>query len=130
MAESKKDKPESDFYLLYPSKHGSRSDKREMLGHFENLTQVVAAGFNPSSVPAKFMNKDHKQGGLLIMNNDDPCQIESVLKTKQLSQLQKCQDFFAYLFEFGYDWVTCTDMNVSRSPGFKSFLCIYGGPGV
>ncbi len=73
MAESKKDKPESDFYLLYPSKHGSRSDKQKMLGHFKNLTQVVAAGFNASSAPVKFMNKDHKQGGLLIMNNDDLC---------------------------------------------------------
>ena len=38
-AESKKDKPESDFYLLYPSKHGRRSDERELLGHFENLTR-------------------------------------------------------------------------------------------
>ena len=28
MAESKKDKPESDFYLLYPSKHCGRSNKR------------------------------------------------------------------------------------------------------
>ena len=46
MAESKKDEPESDFYFLYPSKHGSRSDKWEMLGHFKNLTQVVAAGFD------------------------------------------------------------------------------------
>ena len=73
MAKSKMDTPESDFYLLYPSKHGSRSDKQKMLGHFKNLTQVVAAGFNASSAPVKFMNKDHKQGGLLIMNNDDLC---------------------------------------------------------
>ncbi len=56
MAESKKDKPESEFYLLYPSKHCRRSDKRELLGHFENLTQVVAAGFDASSEPAMFMS--------------------------------------------------------------------------
>ncbi len=76
------------------------------------------------------MNKDHKQGGLLIMNNDDLCQIESALKTKQLSQLQKCQDFFAYLFEFVYDLAISPDMNVSLSPRFESFLCIYGRRGV
>ena len=130
MAKSKKDKPETDFYLLYPSKHGSRSNKWDVLGHFENLTQVVAAGFNASSVPAMFMNKNHEQGGLLIMNNANLCQIESVLKTKILSQLQKCQEFIAYLFEFGYDLAINPDMNVSCSPGFKSFLCIYGGSGV
>ncbi len=62
-----------------------------MLGHFENLAQVVAAGFDSSSAPAMFMNKNHEQGGLLIMNNDDLRQIDSVLKSKQLSQLQKCQ---------------------------------------
>ncbi len=127
MAELKKDKPETDFYLLYLSKHGSRSDKRDVLGH---LVQVVAAGFDSSSAPAMFMNKNHKQRGLLIMNNDDLCQIDLVLKLKQLSQLQKCQEFIVYLFEFGYDLAINPDMNVSRSPGFESFLCIYGGSGV
>ncbi len=101
-----------------------------MLGHFKNLAQVVAAGFDSSSAPPMFMNKNHKQGGLLIMNNDALHQIDSVLKLKQLSQLQKCQEFIAYLFEFGYDLVINPDMNVSRRPGFESFLCIYGGSGV
>jgi hypothetical protein len=130
MAESKKDKPESEFYLLYPSKHGRRCNRRELLGHFENLMQVVAAGFDASSEPAMFMNKNSKQGGLLIMNNDDLCRIESVLKTKHLSQLQKCQEFIAYLFEFVYNLAINPDINVSRSPGFESFMCIYGGSGV
>jgi hypothetical protein len=71
MAESKKDNPESDFYLLYLLKHGRRSNKGELLGHFEDLTQVAAAGFDASSEPAMFMNKNNEQGGLLIMNNDD-----------------------------------------------------------
>ncbi len=43
------------------------------LGNFENLMQVVAAGFDASSEPAMFMNKNNEQGGLLIMNNDDIC---------------------------------------------------------
>ena len=101
-----------------------------MLGHFENLTQVVAPGFDASSEPAMFMSKNNEQGGLLIMNNDDLRRIDSVLKTKHLSQLQKCQEFIAYLFEFGYDLAINPDMNISRSPGFESFLCIYGGSGV
>jgi len=70
-----------------------------VLGHFQNLTQVVKAGFDASSAPAMFMNYDHDQGGLLIiMKNDDLCQIATVLKTKHLSQLQKCQDFATYIF--------------------------------
>jgi hypothetical protein len=130
MAESKRDKPETYFYLLYPSKHGSRSDKQDMLGHFKNLTQVVRAGFDSSSAPAMFKNKNHEQGGLLIMNNNDLRRIDLVLNTKHLSQLQKCQELIAYLFELGYDLAINPDMNVSCSPGFESFLCIYGGSGV
>jgi hypothetical protein len=99
-------------------------------GHFENLTQVVAAGFNASSAPAMFVSKNHEQGRLLIMKNDDLCQKELVLKMKHLYRLQKCQDFVAYLFEFGYDLAINPDMNISHSPGFESFLCIYGGSGV
>jgi hypothetical protein len=64
------------------------------------------------------------------MNNNDFHRIESVLKTKHLSQLQKCQELIVYLFELGYDLAINPDMNVSRSPGFESFLCINGGSGV
>ena len=77
-----------------------------------------------------FMSKNNEQGGLLIMNNHDLRRIDSVLKTKHLSQLQKCQEFIVYLFEFGYNLAINPDMNISRSPGFESFLCIYGGSGV
>ena len=86
-----------------------------MLGHFQNLTQVVKAGFDASSAPAMFMNYDHDQGGLLIiMKNDDLCQITTVLKMKHLSQLQKCQDFAMYIFEFENDLPINPDLNVSR----------------
>jgi hypothetical protein len=59
VAKSKKDKPETDLYILYPSKHGSRNNKRDVLGHFENLTQVVVDRFDASSVPAMLMDKNH-----------------------------------------------------------------------
>jgi hypothetical protein len=60
-----------------------------VLDHFEKFNQIVAAGFDASSAPAMLMNKNHKQWGLLIMNNDDLCQIELVLKTKLLIQTAK-----------------------------------------
>ena len=95
-----------------------------MLGHFQNLTQVVTAGFDASSAPAMFMNYDHDQGGLLIiMKNDDLCRIATVLKTKHLSQLQKCQDFATYIFEFEYVVSINPDLNVSRRQlGCEFFL--------
>jgi len=70
-----------------------------------------------------FTNKNNEQGGLLIMNNDDLRRIESVLKTKHLSQLQKCQEFIAYLFEFVYDLAINPDMNVSLQG--SSHSCVF-----
>ena len=73
------------------------------------------------------MEKDHTQGGLLIMNDEDRNHIESALKSKELSTLQKCQEYIAYLLELGYDLSICPEHNVSRSPGFESFLGVYRG---
>ena len=124
---SKAENPDSNFYLMYPSRESVRSNLRGKQGFFEHLTPMVAAGFDPDSEAALCMEKDHTQGGLLIMSDDDRNHIESALKTKKLSTLQKCQEYIAYLLELGYDLAICPEHNVSRSPGFESFLGVYGG---
>ena len=84
--------------------YGKRRDKRDKLGCFKHLTQVIVAGFDPSSKPAKILDKDHTSGGLLIMNAENQRRIKSSLK-KDLTSIQKHQETIAYLFEFGYDLV-------------------------
>ncbi len=54
---AKEEKSSSHFYFLYPSMNGKRRDKRDKLGCFEHLTQVIAAGFDPSSKPAKIFGQ-------------------------------------------------------------------------
>ena len=88
---------------------------------------MVAAGFDPDSEAALCMEKDHTQGGLLIMSDKDRNHIESALKTKKLSTLQKCQEYIAYLLELGYNMSICPEHNISRSPGFESFLGVSRG---
>jgi hypothetical protein len=82
---------------MYPSSQGKRHDKRDKLGCFEYLTQVIAAGFDPTSEPAIHINKDCKEGGVLILSKDDQCQIGSCLK-KELTAVQKFQgsDFLPF----------------------------------
>ncbi len=72
------------------------------------------------------VNKDYKEGGLLIMCKDDQHRITSCLK-KELTAMQKFQEVIAYLFEFWYDLALSLENNVSRSPGFESILGIFGG---
>jgi hypothetical protein len=65
---------------MYPSTEGKKKDKRDKLESFEHLTQVIAAGFDPTSEAAMQVNKDCKEGELLIMSKDDQCRIASCLK--------------------------------------------------
>ncbi len=86
---SKEEKSSSHFYFMYPSTEGKTKDKREKLGSFEHLNQVIAAGFDPTSEAAMHVNKDCKEGGLLIMSRkDDQCWIASCLK-KELTAVHK-----------------------------------------
>jgi hypothetical protein len=71
--------------------YGKRRDKRDKLGFFEHLTQVIASGFDPSSEPAKILDKNHTSGGLLIMNAEDQRRIKSSLK-KDFTSIQKHQE--------------------------------------
>mmetsp|Transcript_21923 Transcript_21923/g.46278 ORF Transcript_21923/g.46278 Transcript_21923/m.46278 type:complete len:276 (+) Transcript_21923:393-1220(+) len=49
LAEAKKSKAGSDFYFMYPSRGSTRAAKRGTRGLFENLSHVIAAGFDPSA---------------------------------------------------------------------------------
>ncbi len=126
LAASKEEKSSSHFYFMYPLKEGKRKEKRDKLGCFEHLTQIIGAGFNPVSKPAMQVNKNYNEGGLLIMSKDDERRIKSCLK-KEFIAVQKFQEVIAYLFEFGYDLALSPENNVSRSPRFESILGIFRG---
>ena len=126
LAASKEEKSSSHFYFMYHSKEGKRKEKRDKLGCFEHLTQIIGAGFDPASEPAMQAIKNYNQGGLLVMSKDDERRIKLCLK-KELMAVQKFQEVIAYLFEFGYNLALSPENNVSRSPGFESILGIFGG---
>jgi len=111
---------------MYPSKEGKSKEKRDKLGFFKHLTQIIGSGFDPASEPAMQAIKNYNQGGLLIMNQDDEHWIRFCLK-KELTAVQKFQEVIAYLFEFGYNLALSPENNVSCSPGFESILGIFGG---
>ncbi len=121
LAASKEKKSSSHFYFRYPSREGKGKEKRDKLGCFEHLTQIIAVGFDPSSKPATQVDNNYDEGGLLIMSKDDERRIKSCLK-KELTVVQKFQEVISYLFELGYDLALSPENNVSRSPGFESIL--------
>ena len=120
-------KSTSNFYFLYPSRTTQRSEKRDKQGVFESRIPVIAAGFEPNSLPATSVGRDYKEGGILIFSETDKSLIKSSTKGKKMIDLEKFQSILAYQFEFGYDLAINPNLNVSRSPGFESFLGIFGG---
>ena len=124
---AKAEKSSSNFYFMYPSQTSKRSEKRDRRGVFEILTPVIAAGFDPTSEIAKSVAHDFKEGGILVLSNDDKVRIKSSMKNKTRTEIEKFQSILAYQFEFGYDIAISHALNVSKSPGFESFLGIFGG---
>jgi hypothetical protein len=106
---------------MYPSTEGKRKDKRDYLGCFEHLTQVIAAGFDPTSEAALHVNKECKEGGLLVMSKDDQHWIASCLK-KELTAEQKNQEVIAYLFAFGYNLALSPERMFPRVPHLSQYL--------
>ena len=114
---SKEAQSSSNFYFFYPSLESTRITSVTKRGAFERLDQLVAAGFAPTSTAAQTMDKDWKEGGLLILSDEDKEQIKK--KFGRVSELQKFQDICAYQLEYGYDLAIAP--MYQRAPG--SNLC-------
>ena len=81
MKAAKESIPTSTFYRRYPSKLSERATKRVRKWHFENLLQVVAVGFDPTSELLYYIEKDYNDGGVLICGKKyRECVLEYVCK--------------------------------------------------
>ena len=118
---------QSDFYELYPSEHSARAEKRSKKGFFEDLFPVFGAGFDPNCPVAEHVNKDVKEGGVLLLSEFEKAKIKSSKVDGSMSDAEKFRTILAYQFELGYDLAIALSDNVSQSPGFESFIGIFGG---
>lgn len=117
----------SNFYGLYPSVDSSRSERLGKKGCFEDLLPVFAAGFDPKCSGAKSIGKDVNEGGILLLNACEKATIASSKQDGKMTDTEKFLSIVAYQFELGYDLAIAARDNVSESPGFESFLGVFGG---
>lgn len=111
----------SNFYNGYPTKCNVRAQSNLIRGHFESLTMVTVAGFDPKSDVAKVVDKDFTEGGLLVLNESDKTKMKECMK-RDPDVVHKFQTFVAYLMEFGYDLAIAPASNVSDSFGFEAIV--------
>ena len=119
---SKASTPSSNVYHVYPSNDYSRAKKCGRKGQFESLVQVVAAGFDATSEHIKYIDKDYKDGGVLILSKNEKRNIKAGMKNLNCTDNVKFRHMLAYQMEFGYDLSISPDDNVSSNPGFESVL--------
>ena len=93
-------------------------------GQFDKLTMHIAAGFKRTSEEASLIDRNHTEGGLMILNDTDKDNIKSSMKNSP-RDLIKFQSFMAYEMELGYDLELSPAANVSRSFGFESFVGLF-----
>ena len=96
-----------DFYRLYPSKESTRAKSRKR-GYFESLTQVVAAGMDPTCEEIETLDKDYKNGGIFIMSAFEGGRIKLSTRNLNCSTKDKFKHMLAYQMEFGYDLALST----------------------
>jgi hypothetical protein len=115
----------NNFYSSYPTKCNPRAKKsKSVLGYFDSLTLVIAAGFDPKSELAALIDKDFNEGGIMIMSDADKTNISSSMKQNNCT-LNKYHTFLSYLFKLGYDLAIAPSSNVSDSFGFESFVGLF-----
>ncbi len=85
----------SHFYYLYPSSCCLRAYKRGTKGTFDTLQQVIAAGWSPTSDPAKMLDRSWNDGGLLIFSEKESKQIRASMG-KGMTEMQKFHTCTAY----------------------------------
>ena len=79
----------------------------------------IATGFDPISNSAASLSKNHHNGGMLSMVNND-INLIKVSMPQITVELHKFHTYLAYLMEFGYDLLIRPIVNVSKNPGFET----------
>ena len=100
----------------------TRSKSKTKQGLFEDLEHVIAASFDPKGDAAQVVNCNWKEGGVMILSAQDKLRVVASMKEKPYTEIEKFQLLMSYLFELAYDVAIAPDVNVSKSPGFESFL--------
>ena len=88
---------------------------------------MFAAGFDPNCDIAKSASEDVKDGGILLLSEHEKANITSSKLDGKMTDIEKFRAIIAYQFELGYDLAIASRDNVSKSPGFESFIGIFGG---
>ena len=115
----------SRFYSRYPSVNSSRCNSKFRKGHFENLQQLVACGFNPSS-PGIFdlLSTDVSAGGVMFFDEREQELVEKV-NFKGRNSKEKFGEMAAYHFELLFGLCLAPSKNVSQNPGFETCLGVW-----
>jgi len=118
----------SFFYQSYPSASSEVQTGAARRGFFGNLELCVGLGFTRTSRAAvKFLCSSDPAVGMLTWSTSVLDRVGSI-GFKGCSTLEEKQlQMVGYLFEIVYDIMISPRDNVSRSPGFKTPLGIFGG---
>ena len=115
---SKADSPKSEINRLFPSQDSKRASLKGNKGLFEtHLEMRMAIGFDRKSEAAQMLDKDYREGGIMILNEAMKEQIKNSMKHLK-SDLLKFQDMFAYLMEDVFVQLLSPDHCLDTNPGY------------
>lgn len=118
---AKLNKATRKFYSRYPSIHSTRG-RHIRKGNFENLVQLVAAGFDQSNEEQMgLLTRSYEDGGVFIFMEEVNERVSKV-NYQNKSQKEKKIEMIACLFELGYDLALSPLVNVSEKSGLETIV--------
>ena len=116
----------SRFYLRYPSKTSARKKSSRRKGHFENLRQYIALGFEVGNEDVgRMVTAGFDEGGIFSFEDNEKKNIDAQKRSGRGTTMLKKIDMIAYLVELAYDLAISPVDNVSQNPGFESCLGVW-----
>ena len=119
--------PSLNFYRNYPTKSNPSAIKNPR-GYFDNLQQYTALGFDATKATVvDRLTADLDTGGIFSYNCDTKESLNRAKGRGNMSIQKKQILLVAYLAELAFDISIAAADNISKNPGFESFIGIYGG---
>ena len=91
-------------------------------GHYESLERIVAAGFDPKCEEVNVFDKDHKDGGILVLSAVEAGRVKSGMRNLKCDNKEKFRHLLVYHTELGYDLAPGPGDVVSMDPGYEAIF--------
>ena len=86
------------------------------------MKQILVTGFDLKCEEANTLDKDHKDGGILVLSAVEAGRVKSGMRNLKCDNKEKFRHLLVYHTELGYDLAPGPGDVVSMDPGYEAIF--------